>query len=436
MITKPAGPIGENATVSKHILDELQWRGLIAQTTDDAALRAVLDGGPVALYSGFDPTGPSLHVGHLVPLLTLRRFQLAGHRPIALAGGATGMIGDPRDTGGERQLNSVEIIQQWLVPISRQLSQFLDFDGEYAARLVDNNDWTAGLSTVEFLRDIGKHFSVNVMLSRDTVRRRLDAGGISYTEFSYLLLQSMDYLELYRRTGCTLQIGGSDQWGNIVGGVDLIRRVEGATAHALTMPLVTDASGEKFGKSTGGGSMWLDPELTSPYAWYQYWVNTDDADVVGRLRTFTFLTRAEIEGLAETVVSRPAAREAQRTLAERMTTLVHGAVATEQVQAASAALFGQGDLRAVPEPVLQAALLEAGTVRIGPELPGVVAMLHMSGLCASTSAARRAVAEGGAYVNNVRVTDAEWSAGPTDLLHGRWLVLRRGKRSVAGVDAA
>ncbi|MBA2417118.1 MAG: tyrosine--tRNA ligase [Geodermatophilaceae bacterium] len=419
---------------SGNILDELHWRGLVAQSTDEVALRAALDGGPVTLYSGFDPTGPSLHVGHLVPLLTLRRFQLAGHRPIALAGGATGMIGDPRDLGGERQLNSVEVIRDWLVPIRHQLAQFLDFDGDYAARLVDNNEWTASLSTVDFLRDIGKHFSVNVMLARDTIRRRLDSDGISYTEFSYLLLQSMDYLELYRRAGCALQIGGSDQWGNILGGVDLIRRVEGGTTHALTLPLVTSASGEKFGKSTGGGSMWLDPQLTSPYAWYQYWVNTDDADVVGRLRRFTFLGRQEIEVLAEAAASRPADREAQRTLAAEMTTLVHGPVATEQVRAASAALFGQGELPALPEPLLEAALLEAGTVRLSGELPGVIAMLHLSGLCATTSAARRAVAEGGAYVNNMRVTDVDWKPGPGDLLHGRWLVVRRGKRAVAGVE--
>lgn len=419
---------------AEDVLDELRWRGLLAQTTDESALRAALRGGPVTVYSGFDPTGPSLHVGHLVPLLTLRRFQLAGHRTIALAGGATGLIGDLRDIGGERPLLPVEVVRGYAERIGRQLAAFLDFDGPTAARLVNNLDWTGELPVVDFLRDVGKHFSVNVMLTREAIRRRLDGDGISFTEFSYLLLQSMDFLELYRQTGCTVQIGGSDQWGNIVGGVDLIRRVEGGTAHALTVPLVTNASGEKFGKSTGGGSMWLDPQLTSPYAWYQYWVNTDDADVIRRLRTFTFLTRAEIDALADAVVSRPAAREAQRTLAEQMTTLVHGSVATNQVKAASGALFGQGELRVLPEPVLAAALLEAGTVRVKGELPGVVALLHLSGLCASTSAARRAVAEGGAYVNNTRVADADWTPGSSDLLHGRWLVLRRGKRSVAGVQ--
>ena len=420
--------------MTNQILDELHWRGLIAQSTDDDALRSALDRGPVTLYAGFDPTGPSLHMGHLVPLLTLRRFQLAGHRPIALAGGATGLIGDPTGKSAERTLLTAETVGGYVERIRSQLSRFLDFDGAAAAVLTNNLDWTTNLTTVDFLRDVGKHFSVNVMLSRDTVRRRLDAGGISFTEFSYLLLQSMDYLELFRRYGCTLQIGGSDQWGNIVGGVDLIRRVEAATSHALTVPLVTDASGEKFGKSTGGGSLWLDPELTSPYAWYQYWINTDDTDVVTRLRTFTFLTQEEIDALGETVTSRPAAREAQRVLAAELTTLVHGRTATEQVQAASAALFGRGELMALSEPMLAAALHEAGAVQVKGELPGVAAMLHRSGLCPSTSAARRAVVDGGAYVNNTRITDVDWKPTPGDLLHGRWLVLRRGKRSIAGVE--
>ena len=420
--------------MTNQILDELHWRGLIAQSTDDDALRSALDRGPVTLYAGFDPTGPSLHMGHLVPLLTLRRFQLAGHRPIALAGGATGLIGDPTGKSAERTLLTAETVGGYVERIRSQLSRFLDFDGAAAAVLTNNLDWTANLTTVDFLRDVGKHFSVNVMLSRDTVRRRLDAGGISFTEFSYLLLQSMDYLELFRRYGCTLQIGGSDQWGNIVGGVDLIRRVEAATSHALTVPLVTDASGEKFGKSTGGGSLWLDPELTSPYAWYQYWIHTDDTDVVTRLRTFTFLTQEEIDALGETVTSRPAAREAQRVLAAELTTLVHGRTATEQVQAASAALFGRGELMALSEPMLAAALHEAGAVQVNGELPGVAAMLHRSGLCPSTSAARRAVVDGGAYVNNTRITDVDWKPTPGDLLHGRWLVLRRGKRSIAGVE--
>lgn len=405
----------------------------MAQTTDEPTLRAALSADPTTLYSGFDPTGPSLHVGHLVPLLTLRRFQLFGHRPIALAGGATGMIGDPRDVG-ERTLNTPDVVAGWLVPIREQLTRFLDFDGPPAARLVDNNEWTAPMSVVDFLRDVGKHFSVNVMLTRETVRRRLDSDGISYTEFSYLLLQSMDYLELHRRHGCTLQIGGSDQWGNIVGGVDLVRRTEGAAVHALTLPLVTDSSGAKFGKSTGGGSMWLDPGMTSPYAWYQWWLNTEDSDVGARLRTFTFLTRSEIEELEAETAARPAARAAQRRLAEEMTTLVHGARTTRDVQAASAALFGRGELRELTADALAAALSEAGTVQVPGPVPTLGQLLQLSGLSPSLSAARRAVAEGGAYVNNERVTDPGWTPDEGSLLHGRWLVLRRGRRSVAGAD--
>ena len=432
-VANPLPPIGKTDRVIPDVLEDLRWRGLIAQTTDEPALRAALLAGPVTTYSGFDPTGPSLHMGHLVPLLTLRRLQLAGHPPVALAGGATGMIGDPRDVGGERQLHSRDVVAEWLVGIREQLSRFLDFDGSYAARLVDNNEWTASLSTIDFLREIGKHFSVNVMLARETVRRRLETEGISYTEFSYLLLQSMDYLELYRRVDCRLQIGGSDQWGNILGGVDLIRRVEGASVHALTVPLVTDSAGQKFGKSTGGGSLWLDAARTSPYAWYQYWLNTDDADVPARLRTFTFLSRAEIDELSAATLARPAAREAQRRLAAELTTLVHGAAATAQVQAASAALFGRGDLRDVAEPLLAAALSEAGVVDVTAPVPALAALLHAAGLADSTSAARRAIVEGGAYVNNLRVSDPQWTPAAADLLHRRWLVLRRGKRTVAGV---
>ncbi len=422
--------------VPSDILQELHWRGLIAQSTDRAALRAALAAGSVTLYAGFDPTGPSLHVGHLVPLLTLRRFQLAGHRPIALAGGATGMIGDPRDVGGERQLHPPDVVAGWLGSIRDQLGRFLDFDGPLAARLVDNNDWTARLSTVDFLREIGKHFSVNVMLARETIRRRLETDGISYTEFSYLLLQSMDYLELFRRYGCALQVGGSDQWGNILGGVDLIRRIEGRAVHALTLPLITTAGGAKFGKSTGGGSMWLDPALTSPYAWYQYWLNTADADVESRLRTFSFRSRAEIEELVELTAQRPAAREAQRGLASELTDLLHGPEATAQVEQASAALFGRGELAGLPAPLLGAALGEAGVTSVAAPLPPLTTLLRMTGLCGSTSAARRAVAEGGAYLNNRRVEDVEHVPADADLLHGRWLVLRRGRRAVAGVELA
>ena len=418
------------------ILDELSWRGLIADATDLDALRADLDDGPVTLYCGFDPTAPSLHAGNLMPLLTLRRFQQAGHRPVVLGGGATGMIGDPREVG-ERTMQSVETVAAWTDRIRAQLERFVEFgDGPTAALTVNNLDWTADLPVLSFLRDIGKHFSVNVMIARETVRARLESSGISYTEFSYLLLQSMDYLELFRRHECRLQIGGSDQWGNILGGVDLIRRVEQSPVHALTTPLVTNASGEKFGKSTGGGSLWLDPELTSPYAFYQYWINVDDRDAGRYLRYFTFLPRAEIEALEQATADRPAAREAQRRLAQEMTTLVHGREETERVEAASRALFGQGELRDLDADTLAAALTEAPHAQVGQPLPQVSELLVATGLDASRSAARRTISEGGAYVNNARVSDPEAAPSAADLLHGRWLVLRKGKRNVAGVEAS
>jgi tyrosyl-tRNA synthetase len=421
--------------VTEHILDELTWRGLIAQSTDLDALRRDLDAGPLTLYVGFDPTAPSLHAGNLVPLLLLRRFQRAGHRPIVLAGGATGMVGDPRDTG-ERTLNSADVVAEWTQRIRGQLERFVDFDDSPTGAIVVNNlDWTGDLPVLEFLRDVGKHFSVNVMLARETVKRRLDTDGMSFTEFSYLLLQSNDYLELFRRHGCTLQMGGSDQWGNIIGGVELIRRVEGASAHALTAPLVTDAEGRKFGKSTGGGNIWLDPALTSPYAWYQYFVNVGDADVVRYLRMFTFLTREEVDALEEDTRERPHLRAAQRRLASEFTTLVHGEHATEQVVAASGALFGRGELRDLDASTLDAAMAEVptGTAHL-TDKPTIVDLLVSSGLAESRGAARRAVKEGGAYVNNQKIADEEWSPSSSDLLHGRWLVVRRGKRSTAGVE--
>jgi tyrosyl-tRNA synthetase len=422
--------------VAEHILDELSWRGLVAQTTDLDALRGELDAGPVTVYAGFDPTAPSLHAGNLVPLLTLRRFQRAGHRPIVLAGGATGMIGDPTEAG-ERSLRSAEVVADWAERIRGQLERFVEFDGGPTGALVANNlDWTAPLSVVAFLRDVGKHFSVNVMLNRETVRRRLAGDGISFTEFSYLLLQSNDYLQLFRQHGCRLQIGGSDQWGNIVGGVDLIRRVTGEHVHALTTPLITDAEGRKFGKSTGGGDIWLDPELTSPYAWYQYFVNVSDAVVVQYLRLFTDLAREELAELDTATVRKPQARAAQRRLAAELTTLVHGAAQTERVIAASNALFGRGELRELDEPMLAAVMAQAptGQVRL-TEGPTIVDLLVAAGLVESRGAARRAVNEGGAYVNNAKITDESWQPAVTDLLPGRWLVLRRGKRSTAGVRA-
>ncbi|WP_433622286.1 tyrosine--tRNA ligase [Nocardia sp. CA-120079] len=424
--------------MSGDIIDELTWRGLIAQSTDLDALRAATSAGPLTLYAGFDPTAASLHAGHLVPLLALKRFQRAGHRPIVLAGGATGLIGDPRDVG-ERTMNSTDTVAEWAGRIRSQLERFVDLDDSPTGAIIANNmDWTGQLSTVDFLRDIGKHFSVNVMLARDTIKRRLDGEGISYTEFSYMLLQANDYLQLRRNYGCTLQVGGSDQWGNIIAGVELNRRVDGAAVHALTVPLVTSADGKKFGKSTGGGSLWLDPEMTSPYAWYQYFVNTADADVVRYLRWFTFLSREELAELESATAERPHAREAQRKLAEEMTNLVHGEANTRAVQLASQALFGRADLRELDEPTLSAALREAavdGTVaEVGVGEPStIVDLLVATGLSESRGAARRAVNEGGASVNNERISDLEWMPADADYLHGRWLVLRRGKRNFAGV---
>ncbi|TQM13465.1 tyrosine--tRNA ligase [Pseudonocardia kunmingensis] len=418
------------------ILDELEWRGLIAQSTDLDALRRDLGEGVLTMYAGFDPTAASLHAGNLVQLLTLRRFQQAGVRPIVLAGGATGMIGDPRDVG-ERSLRSVETIGEWAGRIRGQLERFVEFDdSDTGALIVNNLDWTGNQTTLEFLRDVGKHFSINVMLARDTVKRRLAADGMSYTEFSYLLLQSQDYLHLHREYGCRLQIGGSDQWGNIVGGVELVRRVDGETVHALTTPLVTDNEGRKIGKSTGGGSVWLDAEMTSPYAWYQYFVNVADADVVRYLRLFTFLSREEIDELEQAVAMRPQARAAQRRLAEELTTLVHGERHTQQVVAASAALFGRGELRELDAGTLDAALAEVphADVRIG-ERPTIVDLLLATGLAESRGAARRTVGEGGAYVNNAKVPDEGWTLGADDLLPGGWAVVRRGKRNLAGVRA-
>jgi tyrosyl-tRNA synthetase len=420
--------------VSEHILDELSWRGLLAQSTDTDALRKDLDAGPLTLYGGFDPTADSLHAGNLVQLLTLARFQRAGHRPIVLAGGATGQIGDPRDVG-ERTLVSREVIAQRLERIGVQLEKFVTFDDSPSGAIVENNlNWFGEVSALDFLRDVGKHFSINVMLARETVKRRLVSDGMSYTEFSYLLLQSYDYLQLYRKYGTKLQIGGSDQWGNIVGGVDYIRKVDGAGVHALTTPLVTDAEGRKFGKSTGGGNLWLDPTMTTPYAWFQYFVNVADSEAVPYLRMFTFLSREEIDELEQLTTEKPQLRAAQRKLAEELTTLVHGADQTRQVVAASQALFGRGELRELGEPTLEAVLGEVptGEVRSSDE-PTIVDLLLAPGLVDSKGAARRAVKEGGAYVNNVKITDEDWRPGAEDTLHGKWLVVRRGKRHTAGV---
>ena len=416
-----------------HILDELAWRGLIAHCTDEAALRAALSAGPVALYCGFDPTAPSLHIGNLVQILTVRRLQDAGHRPFGLVGGATGLIGDPKMTG-ERTLNSRDLVAGWVERIRAQIAPLLRFDGENAATMVNNLDWTAPMSAIDFLRDIGKHYRLGTMLAKDTVARRLNSEqGISFTEFSYQILQGMDYLELHRRHGVTLQTGGSDQWGNLLSGVELIRKVEGVAVHALTTPLITKADGTKFGK-TESGTVWLDPELTTPYAFFQFWLNADDADVVGYLKVFTFRSREDIEALAAAVAERPAAREAQRALAYDVTALVHGPTAADAVVAASHALFGRGSLADLDAGTLGAAVAEL------PTAPGkagdlVADLLAATGVVKSKSEARRAIAEGGASVNNVRVASDEAVLSAEDLLHGRWAVLRRGKRTLAVVDA-
>ncbi|WP_282945377.1 tyrosine--tRNA ligase [Cellulomonas endometrii] len=412
-----------------HILDELAWRDLVSQTTDLDALRAALDAGPVTLYCGFDPTAPSLHIGNLVQILTVRRLQDAGHRPVALVGGATGLIGDPK-MAGERTLNEPDVVAGWVERIRRQIAPLLRFDGENAATLVNNLDWTAPMSAIDFLRDVGKHYRLGTMLAKDTVARRLSSDqGISFTEFSYQILQGMDYLELFRRHGVTLQTGGSDQWGNLLSGVELVRKVEGAAVHALTTPLITKADGTKFGK-TESGTVWLDPELTSPYAFYQFWLNADDADVVRYLKVFTFRTPEQIGELEQAVAERPAAREAQRALAYDVTSLVHGVDATEKVIAASRALFGGGDLAELDAATLGAAVAELPTAEVAVGDP-VVDVLAATGLVASKGAARRAIAEGGASVNNRKVTDDAAVVEAGDLLHGRWLVLRRGKRTLA-----
>jgi tyrosyl-tRNA synthetase len=416
------------------ILDDLHWRGLIALTTDEQALRTALAAGPLTLYGGFDPTAPSLHIGNLVLILALRRFQLAGHRPLGLVGGATGLIGDPSGKSAERMLNDRDVVAAWVDRSRAQIEPFLDFSGPNAARMVNNLDWTAQLSAIDFLRDIGKHFPVNRMVSRESVAARLDA-GISYTEFSYQILQAMDFLELHRRFGCRLQVGGSDQWGNLTAGVDLIRRVTGERVHALATPLITKADGTKYGK-TEADAVWLDPEMTSPYAFYQFWFNQTDADVIRLLKVYSFRSQEEIEELEKQTAERPAARVAQRALASELTAHLHGDAELARVEAASRALFGQGDLRDLDERTLAAALAEVPSAEVplvDGVLPPVSDLLALTGLVPSKSAGRRTVAEGGAYINNRKVTDPEEKIGEPDLLFGQWGVLRRGKRNVGAV---
>ena len=418
-----------------NLIDDLRWRGLVAQSTDEKALAESLKS-PVTLYVGFDPTAPSLHVGNLVVLLVLRRFQLAGHNPLALVGGATGLVGDPSGKNEERTLNSSDIVAEWVERIRKQVSAFLDFDNaKNPARVVNNLDWTQSMSAIEFLRDIGKHFSVNQMLARDSVASRLEAGGISYTEFSYQVLQSFDYLELYKRYNCTLQLGGSDQWGNIVAGLDLIRRVEQGSAHALTVPLLTKADGTKFGK-TAGGSVWLDPEMTSPYAFFQYWLNTDDKDVINFLKVFSFKSQEEIATLEINHNENPGLREAHRELARELTSLVHSKDVADRVESAAKALFGQGDLTELDLPTLASALSELPrtTVSSGQEIPTWVDLIAATGVVDSKSAARRIVKEGGAYLNNEKISGEDFRPSKTDFLCGKYAVLRKGKRDLAAVE--
>ena len=411
------------------IWDELKWRGLIALSTDEAELRKALNSGSITYYCGFDPTAPSLHLGNLVQLLLMRRLQLAGHKPLALVGGATGLVGDPRPTA-ERTLNTKETVAEWVEKLAAQAKRFLSFEGANAARLVNNLDWTEPMSAIDFLRDIGKHYRVGKMLSKDAVSARLNSdAGISFTEFSYQILQGMDFLELFRRHDCVLQTGGSDQWGNLTSGTDLIHRVTGESAHGLASPLITNSDGKKFGKSEGN-AVWLDAELTSPYAFYQFWLNVEDADVIDRLKVFTFLTRSEIEQLEKAVAEEPFRREAQKRLAYEVTALVHSVQATEAAIAASAALFGQGELTELDEATLESALRELPNADAAIGDP-IAEVLVNTGLVASTSEARRAIAGGGVYLNNIKVESE--TATIDSALQSRFAVLRRGKKTLAGV---
>ena len=416
-----------------NIWQELKWRGLVHVSTDETELERVLSEDSITYYCGFDPTAPSLHLGNMVQLLNMRRLQLAGHKPLGLVGGSTGLIGDPRQTA-ERVLNTKETVGEWVGRLQAQVSRFLSFNGENAARMVNNLDWTAQLSAIDFLREVGKYFRVGTMIKKETVAARLNSDeGISYTEFSYQVLQGYDYLKLNQLYGCTLQTGGSDQWGNLTSGTDLIRKVEGKGVHAYGTPLITNSDGTKFGKSEGN-AIWLDAEMCSPYTFYQFWLNTADADVVSRLKVFTFLTRAEIEALGQEVAERPFARKAQKKLAHLVTSMVHGVDATEKVMAASAALFGQGDLSDMDEATLRAATQELESTTVSDESLDVVSILMASGLSESKSAARRTVSEGGAYINNVKYSDLGAVVSKEDLLHGRYLLVRRGKKNLAVVE--
>ncbi|GAA2496747.1 tyrosine--tRNA ligase [Winogradskya humida] len=414
------------------LVDDMLWRGLIQDSTDPDELRKHLDGGAITFYVGFDPTAASLHVGNLMQVVTARRLQLAGHKPLLLVGGATGQIGDPGGRSTERQLNPQDVTAGWVLRIRDQLTPFMTFDGDNAATMVNNLDWTGELSVIDFLRDVGKHFPVNKMIARDVVKNRLET-GISFTEFSYQLLQANDFYELHSRHDCSLQFGGSDQWGNITAGVDYVRRRGAGPVFAFTTPLVLKADGTKFGKSAGGAT-WLDPTMTSPYSFYQFWVNADDRDIPHYLRYFSFKTREEIEELEKATAERPQARLAQKELAFEITALVHGEEEANQAVMASQALFGRGSLGDLSADTLRAALSEAGMTEVRGELPTVVALLQEAGLVKSGGDARRTIAEGGAYLNNERITDPEAVIPESALLQGRFLVLRKGKRTFAGVE--
>ena len=421
--------------MSKALLEDLEWRGLIAQSTDRKELETALSK-PISLYLGVDPTAPSMHLGNLVVFLVLRRFQLAGHRPIALVGGATGLVGDPSGKNDERTLNEEKLVADWVSKIRRQVEKILDFkDKSVSAKLVNNLDWTKSVSALELLRDIGKHFSVNQMLAKDSVATRLSSTGISYTEFSYQVLQAYDYLELFRREQCKLQIGGSDQWGNIVAGLDLIRKVEGGSAHALTVPLLAKSDGSKFGK-TASGAIWLDESMTSAYEFFQFWLNSDDADLPKLLKVFSMKDRAEIERLIETVKVNPGAREAHRELAREMTAMIHGQQMAKSVEEAAKALFGQGEIADLDLKTLDSALsqLPKTTIRKGDPYPSWVDLLAATGVVDSKSAARRIVKEGGGYLNNKKVESEDFTPSKSDLLHGKYLLLRKGKRDLAAVE--
>ena len=418
------------------VLDDLGWRGLVAQTTDADALRRHLAAGPVTLYCGFDPTADSLHVGNLVPLLALRRFQLAGHRPIALAGGATGFIGDPSGRSTERVLMTADVVAARVARIQSQMEQFLDFgDGPTDAVLVDNLDWTAPLSAIDFLRDVGKHFSINAMLAKESVSARLEAGGLSYTEFSYMLLQSNDYLELHRRYGCTLQVGGNDQWGNITAGTTLVRKMHGAEAHGVTLPLLTTSAGTKFGKSEAG-AVWLDAARTSPYQFYQFWIGADDRDAGRYLRTFTLLAREEIEALDEATAAAPEKREAQQLLARSVTTLIHGAEAAQAAAEVSTLLFAKGDPTKLSASALSALAREVPTSEVpAAESFDTLSLFVMAGLCASKGEARRLLQQGGLSVNGTKLSATDTDIAAERLLKGQYLLLRKGARDYALIAA-